>query len=48
MPNAAKLAAEDLDHVMNGIEYAPHTNPHRDLFSVVWNVSTLLFNERYY
>ena len=35
---------DDLDHVMDGIEYTPHTNPHRDPFSVVWNVNTLLFN----
>ncbi|PMD32049.1 class I glutamine amidotransferase-like protein [Hyaloscypha variabilis F] len=29
---------EDLDPVMNSIEYAPHTNPHWDPFSVVHNV----------
>jgi len=35
---------DDLDHAMDGIDYALHTNPHRDPFSVVWNVSTLLSN----
>ncbi|KFY49017.1 hypothetical protein V495_00830 [Pseudogymnoascus sp. VKM F-4514 (FW-929)] len=29
---------DDLDAVMNGIEYAPHTNPDWDPFSVVHNV----------
>jgi hypothetical protein len=29
--------------VMNGIEYAPHTDPHWDPFSIVHNVSRLLF-----
>lgn len=33
---------DDLDSVMNGIEYAPHTNPDWDPFSVVHDVSTLL------
>jgi hypothetical protein len=32
---------EDLDPIMNSIEYAPHTNPHWDPFSVVHNVSIL-------
>ncbi|RVD89419.1 uncharacterized protein DFL_000429 [Arthrobotrys flagrans] len=27
-----------LDNVMNAIEYAPHTDPHWDPFSVVWEV----------
>jgi len=35
---------DDLDPIMNGIEYAPHTNPHWDPFSVVHNVSILLRN----
>ncbi|KFY34112.1 hypothetical protein V494_07044 [Pseudogymnoascus sp. VKM F-4513 (FW-928)] len=30
--------AEDIDIAMNGIEYAPHTNPDWDPFSVVHNV----------
>ena len=30
---------DDLDYVMNEIEYAPHTNPAWDPFSVVHNVS---------
>jgi hypothetical protein len=34
----------DLDQVIGGVEYAPHTNPRWDPFSVVWNVSTLLSN----
>ncbi|KAE8449142.1 hypothetical protein EG329_008526 [Mollisiaceae sp. DMI_Dod_QoI] len=29
---------DDLDPIMNSIEYAPHTNPHWDPFSVVHNV----------
>jgi hypothetical protein len=29
-----------VDKVMNIIEYAPHTDPHWDPFSVVWNVRT--------
>lgn len=29
---------DDLITVMNAIEYAPHTNPHWDPFSVVHNV----------
>lgn len=33
---------DDLDAVMNGIEYAPHTNPDWDPFSVVHNVRALL------
>lgn len=32
---------EVVDAVMNSIEYAPHTNPHWDPFSVVHNVSTV-------
>lgn len=32
---------EYLDVVMNGIEYAPHTDPHWDPFAVVHNVSIL-------
>jgi len=36
--------ADDLDPVMNSIEYAPHTNPHWDPFSVVHNVSFLLLS----
>ncbi len=35
---------DDLDPIMNIIEYAPHTNPHWDPFSVVHNVSTFLSN----
>jgi hypothetical protein len=38
----AVYGTDDLDDVMNGIEYAPHTNPDWDPFSVVHNVSTLL------
>jgi len=37
----ALYGTDDLDSIMNGIEYAPHTNPHWDPFSVVWNVSVL-------
>jgi hypothetical protein len=31
--------SDHIDYVMNLIEYAPHTNPHWDPFSVVHNVS---------
>lgn len=34
---------DELDPIMNGIEYAPHTNPDWDPFSVVHNVSTSYF-----
>jgi hypothetical protein len=30
---------DQLDAVMNIIEYTPHTDPHWDPFSVVYNVS---------
>jgi len=33
---------DDLDGIMNTIEYAPHTDPHWDPFSVVYDVSTSL------
>jgi hypothetical protein len=32
---------DQLDLVMNLIEYAPHTDPHWDPFSIVHNVSTI-------
>jgi len=34
---------DDLDPIMNSIEYAPHTNPGWDPFSVIHNVSALLY-----
>lgn len=35
---------DDVDTMMNLIEYAPHTNPDWDPFSIVHNVSTLISN----
>lgn len=32
--------ADDVDDMMNLIEYAPHTDPHWDPFSIVYDVST--------
>lgn len=33
---------DDIDTMMNIIEYAPHTDPHWDPFSVVHDVSALI------
>lgn len=42
----ALYGTDDLDPMMDTIEYAPHTNPHWDPFSVVYNVSFSPLNAR--
>jgi len=36
---------DEIDRIMNIIEYAPHTDPHWDPFSVVYNVSNALSSD---